>query len=107
MTLDPEDRAIPHFAADLNGIVIEHLQFAHADVGGITLARIADGQSIVATGWEFEFQSSHKIAVLFLGINRAALVRLADHRAVLDLVVVYGASPAREIASVVQRGETR
>src|SRR5678815_4365604 len=41
--------------------IIEHLQFAHADVGGVAFAGITNGQTIIATGRKFDFEASHKI----------------------------------------------
>ena len=41
-------------------IVVEHLEFAHADVGGVALARVTNGEAVVAAGWQLEFESNMK-----------------------------------------------
>ena len=45
---------------------VEHLQLAHARIGGIALARIANGQSVVAGRGQTELEPRHEIGVLVL-----------------------------------------
>src|SRR5437870_4808381 len=76
--------------------VVQHLHFAHAGIGGVTLARIADGQAVVAAGWELVLDASDEVGVFILGVDDATLLRTTDDSTVLDLVVLQRPSPSAE-----------
>src|SRR5262249_7058839 len=90
----------------LLGRIIEDLELAHADVGGVAIAGVADGQAVVAAGRQLYFQTGHEIAVLVLGVDGASLAWPADDGAILDLVLIHRAGPAGEILAVEYRFKT-
>ena len=59
-------------AGGLFVVVVEDLDFAHADVGGVAVAGIADGQAVVAARRQLEFEPGDEVGVFVLGVNRAA-----------------------------------
>ena len=87
--------------------VVEHLQFAHAGVGGVAFARVADREAVVAAGRQLELEARDEVRVLLLRVDGAALFRLAANRAVYDLVVVERARPAGEVLAVEDGREGR
>ena len=74
--------------------VIEYLEFAHAVVGGVTLSRISNCQSIVAAWRQFEFEASDEISQVLMMVDRTAVIGFADDGAVFYLVIVNGAIPS-------------
>src|SRR5215212_8559724 len=79
---------------------VQHLQFAHPDISRVAIAWIADRQAIVPPRWQLELHSRNEIAELFLGINRAALLGLANNRAVLHVIIADRPLPTREIFAI-------
>src|SRR5262249_37296826 len=105
---DAVDRAVVLARIELLvlfGGVIQDLHFAHAHVGRVAVAGVADGQAVVSAGREPVFDTGHEVAVLVPGVYRAALVRLANDGAVLHLVLIHGAGPPREVLAVKDRLE--
>ncbi len=87
-------------------VVVEDLHLAHAQVGVVAAARIANGQAVVAGRRQAEVDPRGEIGVFLLGVDRAALLRLADDRAVFDLVLVDGPAPTGEVLAVEDVDET-
>ena len=81
-------------------IVIEHLAFAHADVSGIAVTGVANGEAVIAAGGQLEFEASDEIAVNVGIINGAAFAGPAHHGAIFHLVFIDGAGPAGEILAI-------
>ena len=80
--------------------VVEHLQFAHAHVGGVALAGVPNSETIVAAFGQLDLQAHDKIVVAVLGVDGAAFAGLALDGAVGDLIVVNRAGPTGEILAV-------
>src|SRR5262249_786013 len=81
-------------------IVVEHLQFAHPNVRRVPLSRIADRQSIIASGWQLEFQSDNEILILRFGVDRSTFARTTGDGAVLHLVLIDWSRPTLKIFAV-------
>ena len=88
-------------------IVIEHLQFAHADVSGVARAGVAERQAVVAAGGELEFQTRREVGEILVEVGRAAFARLAAQGAVGHLVILDRTGPAREVLAVEDGLEAR
>ena len=82
------------------GGVIEHLQFAHTNIGGIAFAGVTNGEAVIAAGGQLDLHPHDKVAVVFLGINGAAFAGLALDGAVGDLIVVNRSGPTGEVFAV-------
>src|SRR3954467_11384647 len=91
---------VDFFAGGFFVIVVQHLAFAHAVVGGVAASGVADGKAIIAPGRQLEFHTGDEIAVFARGVNRPTFFGLALDRAVHDLVFVGRAGPAFEIAAI-------
>src|SRR5487761_2571065 len=59
-------------AGGLFVMIVEHLALAHPDISRVATAWIANRQSVVAAGWQFECQADGEIGVFRFGVNRAA-----------------------------------
>ena len=46
-------------------VVIEHLEFAHADIGRVARARVAEGEAVVAGGRDFKLELDDEIGIFF------------------------------------------
>ena len=88
------------------GGVIKHLQFAHADVGGVALAGVTNGEAVVATRGQLDLHPHNEVAVVFVGVNGAAFAGLALDGAVGDLIIVNRARPTGEVFAVEDGFET-
>ncbi len=86
--------------------VIQNLQLAHAVVGGIAVAGIADRQAVVTAGRKLELDSGHEVGQFLVKIDRAPLMLLAAQDAVLDLVSFDRAGPVGEVLAVENRVKT-
>ena len=87
-------------------VVVENLEFAHADVGGIAGAGVTDREAVVAGGRELELHARLKIRELAIPVDRAAFALLPDERAVFGRNGFKRAGPAVEILSVKYRLKT-
>src|SRR5262249_28261636 len=92
-------------------VIVEHLRFAHADIGGISLAGITNGEAVVAAGGHFEFHTGDEVGELGVPIRGAAFLGLPLHGAVFDFDDVGGVTtalvhgPAGEVFAVEDRFE--
>lgn len=84
-------------------VVVENLEFAHADVGGVAGAGIAQGETIVAGSRQFKMQTGVKIGELAVPVDRAALALLPDERAVSGGDGFERSGPTVEIFTVEDR----
>src|SRR5262249_1505011 len=80
--------------------VVQYLDLAHAEVGGVAVSRVADGQALVSGRRKAKFDAGDEVGVLVLRIDRPALLRPADDGSVLDFILIDGARPAGEILAV-------
>ena len=87
-------------ACGLFVIVVEDLEFAHAVIGSIAVAGVADGQAVVAAGRQLDFHAGYEVAVFFGGVKGAAFVGPALEGAINHLVRVCWPGPAGQIAAV-------
>ena len=99
----PVGRAV--MLARINGVIlrvlaVQHLQFAHAVVGGVTAARVANRQAIVAAGRKAELNTGDEVGELLVVVDHPPLGRLAPDGAGDDLVVVDRAGTAFEALPV-------
>ena len=84
-------------------VVVENLEFAHADVGRVAGAGIADGEAVVAAGWELKVEPRLKIGERGIPVNRAAFVFLPNERAVFDRHGFEWAGPTVEVFTIKNR----
>ena len=75
--------------------VVQDLKLAHAIVGCVTFAGIADRQAVVACRGKLELDSGHEVGQFLVEVDRAAFMRLAAQDAVLDFVVLDRPGPGR------------
>jgi hypothetical protein len=83
---------------------VDDLDF-QAVFGAVTAEGGAQGDAVVAGGWELEFEAQGHVAVLFFGEQIAAFALFADDVAIHDFVVFDGALPVGEVFAVVEAGE--
>ncbi len=88
-------------------IVIQYLEL-HAHVGGITLKRGADTQSVVGTRCEHKLETEHKVIELLAGIQVAAgaLAGVQHNQTAFYCIVFLVARPLIEAAAVEEDAET-
>ena len=85
--------------------VVEDLQL-HAFVGDVAdIVGCAEGEAVVAAGWELEFEPHDEVVVGVVGEQDLPCAGLAAQRAVDDFVAVGGAGPAGEVLAVEDRLE--
>ena len=81
-------------------IFVEHLEFAHAAVSGVSFARVTNGKTVVASGRNLEFKTHHKVGIDLLGEYGSPLTFLALDGAFDDLIVVQRSGPPGEIFAI-------
>src|SRR5262249_50983141 len=85
--------------------VVEDLELAHAQVGGVAVARISDRQAVVAARRQLELDPRGEVLELLVVVDDAPLVRLALQDAGDDLVVLDRPGPVGEVPAVEGRAE--
>src|SRR5262249_50297251 len=76
---------------------------AHSNIGGVALSGISNRQSVVATGWNLEFQASDEVTVLIVSVQDPAFFRFATNRSIGDFVVLDGTFPTVQGLPIKQR----
>ena len=88
------------FATYLVVIVVEHLDFTHADIGRIAFSRVADAEAVIAADRNLNFGANGEVGEVILMVEVAALLGLTENRTINHFVLGDGAAPVGQVLAV-------